>query len=175
MPSHIKQYEGLQSLSEIVDKEKIEEIIIAVEKSERDLITSILQTLSDKEVNIKITPDTVDIISGALQTGNVLGVPLIDIHSGLLPSWQQNIKRFIDILISALAIILLSPLLLYTVIRQIISSKGPVFFRQERIGFKGKGKPMFYADGAPVVEEPEYAFEVYYGGKGQGKSKNSGP
>ena len=143
LPSHIKQYEGLQSLSEIVDKEKIEEVIIAVEKSERDLITSILQTLSDKEVNIKITPDTVDIISGALQTGNVLGVPLIDIHSGLLPSWQQNIKRFIDILISALAIILLSPLLLYTVIRQIISSKGPVFFRQERIGFKGRPFTMY--------------------------------
>jgi len=143
LPSHIKQYEGLQSLSEIVDKEKIEEVIIAVEKSERDLITSILQTLSDKEVNIKITPDTVDIISGALQTGNVLGVPLIDIHSGLLPSWQQNIKRFIDILISAMAIILLSPLLLYTVIRQIISSKGPVFFKQERIGFKGRPFTMY--------------------------------
>ncbi len=138
LPDFIHQHHGLQNLADIIASEKIEEVIIAVDKSERGLITSILQTLSDKEVNIKITPDTVDIISGALQTGNVLGVPLIDIHSGLLPSWQQNIKRFIDIIVAALGIVFLSPLILYTIIRQILSSKGPVFFMQERIGYKGK-------------------------------------
>ena len=114
-----------------------------VEKSDRSLITTILQTLSDKEVNIKIMPDTVDIISGALQTGNVLGVPLIDIHSGLLPTWQQNIKRFVDIFVSVCGIILLSPLIIYTIIRQVLSSRGPIFFIQERIGYKGKPFMMF--------------------------------
>lgn len=142
-PVKLNQYEGLQHLTSIIEKEKIEEVIIVVEKSERDLITTILQKLSDKEVNIKITPDTLDIISGALQTGNVMGVPLIDIHSGLLPSWQQNIKRLTDLLISTFAIILLSPLILYTIIRQLLSSKGPVFFRQERIGYKGKPFMMY--------------------------------
>ena len=139
----IKQYEGLKDLSDIIEKEKIEEIIIAVDNSNRGLITAILQQLSDKEVNIKITPDRVDIITGALQTGNVMGVPLIDIHSGLLPSWQQNIKRFTDIFISILAIVVLSPLIIYTIIRQLISSGGPVFFLQERIGYKGKPFVMY--------------------------------
>ena len=142
-PAFVQQHKGVENLPAIIAKEKIEEVIIAVEKSERSLITSILQTLSDKEVNIKITPDTVDIISGALQTGNVLGVPLIDIHSGLLPSWQQNIKRFIDILVAALGIVLLFPLITYTIIRQILSSKGPVFFKQQRIGYKGKPFMMY--------------------------------
>ena len=118
-------------------------MIITVEKNERDLITTILQKLSDKEVNIKITPDTVDIISGALQTNNVMGVPLIDIHSGLLPSWQQNIKRAFDITISIIAFILLIPLFLYTVIRLKLSSKGPLFYSQERIGFKGRPFMMY--------------------------------
>jgi polysaccharide biosynthesis protein PslA len=142
-PVKLNQYEGLQHLSSIIEKEKIEEVIIVVEKTERDLITTILQQLSDKEVNIKITPDTLDIISGALQTGNVMGVPLIDIHSGLLPSWQQNIKRLTDLLVSAIAILLLSPLILYTIVRQLLSSKGPVFFKQERIGYKGKPFMMY--------------------------------
>jgi exopolysaccharide biosynthesis polyprenyl glycosylphosphotransferase len=136
-------YNGLTNLAEVIANEKIEEVIIAVEKSDRGLITKILQNLSDKEVNIKITPDTVDIISGTLQTGNVLGVPLIDIHSGLLPSWQLNIKRFIDIFAAVMGIILLSPLMLYTIIRQVLSSKGPVFYTQERIGFKGKPFIMY--------------------------------
>ena len=143
LPSPNKNYSGLQSLSSIIEKEKIEEVINAVEKKERELITTILQQLSDKEVNIKITPDTVDIISGALQTNNVMGIPLIDIHSGLLPSWQQNIKRFIDIFVSIIGIVVLFPLFLYSIIRLKLSSKGPVFFRQERIGYKGKPFMMY--------------------------------
>lgn len=143
LPFNIKKYYGFAELSAIIKKEKIEEVIITVEKKERDLITTILQQLSDKDVNIKITPDTVDIISGALQTSNVMGVPLIDIHSGLLPSWQQNIKRFTDILVSIISMILLSPLFIYSVIRLKLSSKGPVFFRQQRIGYKGKPFIMF--------------------------------
>ncbi|MBC7933981.1 MAG: sugar transferase [Rhizobacter sp.] len=143
LPKGIQSYHGIDDLASIIEKEKIEEVIIAVEKSERDLITTILRNLSDKEVNIKITPDTVDIISGSIQTNNVLGTPLIDLHSGLLPSWQQNFKRFIDIFISVIAIILLVPLFLYSIIRLLISSRGPVFFKQERIGYKGKPFTMY--------------------------------
>jgi exopolysaccharide biosynthesis polyprenyl glycosylphosphotransferase len=143
LPSSIQQYDGLEQLKQIIQKEHIEEIIIAVNKSERTLITDILQKLSDQEVNIKITPDTVDIITGALQTANVMGVPLIDIHSGILPSWQQNVKRVIDIFVSFNALILLSPLFLYTVIRLVLSSRGPIFYLQERIGYKGKPFTMY--------------------------------
>lgn len=143
LPAGIKQYSGKDDLANIIKQENIEEIIIAVEKNERQLITDILRALSDKDVNIKITPDTVDIISGSLQTNNVLGLPLIDIHSGLLPSWQQNIKRWVDILVAALGLIILSPLILYSIIRLVISSPGPIFFRQERIGYKGKPFYMY--------------------------------
>jgi exopolysaccharide biosynthesis polyprenyl glycosylphosphotransferase len=143
LPQAVKNYSGIQQLSSIIEKEKIEEVIIAVEKKERELITTLLQQLSDKEVNIKITPDTVDIITGALLTNIVMGMPLIDIHSGLLPSWQQNIKRFIDILVSVTSIVILSPLFLYSIIRLKLSSRGPVFYLQERIGFKGKPFMMY--------------------------------
>lgn len=137
----LKNYSGLEQLYTAIKNEHIEDVVIAVEKNERELISKILNSLSDVEVNVKILPDTVDILSGALQTSNVLGVPLIDIHSGQLPSWQQNIKRFVDIIIATLGLILISPLLLYSLIRTKFSSPGPVFFRQERIGYKGK--PFF--------------------------------
>jgi len=142
-PDSIKRFNDFNDLTNIIETENIEEVIIAVEKNERDLLTRILQNLSDKEVNIKITPDTVDIISGALQTNNVMGVPLIDIHSGLLPAWQQNIKRAIDITVSVCSFILLSPLFLYTIIRLKLSSKGPLFYSQERIGYKGRPFIMY--------------------------------
>lgn len=143
LPGEIKKFNNGNSISAIIKEEKIEEVIIAVEKNERELLTVLLQNLSNQEINIKITPDTVDIISGALQTNNVLGVPLIDIHSGLLPDWQQNIKRAFDITMSLFALIGLSPLLLYTLIRVALSSKGTLFFVQERIGYKGRPFHMY--------------------------------
>jgi exopolysaccharide biosynthesis polyprenyl glycosylphosphotransferase len=140
---NINVYKEINLLTDIIQQEDIEEVIIAVEKNDRELITKILRLLSDKEVNIKITPDTLDIISGAIQTNNVMGVPLIDLHSGLLPAWQQNIKRFTDLFISLLAAILLAPLFIYTIIRLKLSSRGPLFFLQERIGYKGKPFTMY--------------------------------
>ena len=155
LPDGIKKYDTSTNLSTIIENEKIEEVIIAVEKNERELLTVILQNLSDQEINIKITPDTVDIISGALQTNNVLGVPLIDIHSGLLPTWQQNIKRAFDLFASITALILLSPLLLYTIIRVALSSKGPLFYKQERIGYKGRPFMMYKFRSMYINAEPD--------------------
>jgi exopolysaccharide biosynthesis polyprenyl glycosylphosphotransferase len=138
LPADIMKYHELEKLHEIIYAHQIEEVIITVEKNERLLLTKILQQLSDKDVNIKITPDAVDIISGALQTSNVMGVPLIDVHSGLLPSWQKNVKRFIDLFVSLSAMVLLMPLMIYAAIKTKLSSKGPIFYFQERIGYKGK-------------------------------------
>ncbi len=138
LPGNIVRYQELEQVDEIISKNNIEEVIITIEKNERPLLTKILQLLSDKDINIKITPDTLDILSGAVQTNNVLGVPLIDIHSGQLPSWQKNMKRFIDIATAILGIVLLSPLFIYVAIRTRLSSPGSVFYKQERIGYKGK-------------------------------------
>ncbi|HMO60700.1 MAG TPA: sugar transferase [Ferruginibacter sp.] len=137
LPSDINTYQNLSDINNIIDADGIEEVIIAVEKKERDMLTRILQQLSDKDVNIKLTPDAVDIITGAVQTTNVMGVPLIDVHSGQLAPWQKNIKRLVDIVLSVLAMLLLLPLLLYTAIRTRLSSRGSILYAQERIGYKG--------------------------------------
>ncbi len=143
LTNEITNFGKTEKIDEIIGNNNIEEVIIAVEKKERDKIEKILQQLSNMDVNIKITPDTVDILSGAVQTNNVLGIPLIDLHSELLTSWQQNIKRLLDITISLLSITLLSPLIIYTAIGVLVSSKGALLFLQERVGLKGKSFTMY--------------------------------
>ncbi len=132
-----------ENINDIIENNQIEEVIIAVDNNDRVLITKLLQKLSNKNVNIKITPDTFDIISGALQNTNVMGVPLIDLHFGQMPLWQQNVKRMIDIFLSLFGGMLVSPILIYAIVRNKISSKGPIFFSQERIGYKGKPFTMY--------------------------------
>ena len=144
LPSQdINLYNSTDDLIGIITKENIEEIIIAVDNNDRQIITTILQKLSNRNVNIKITPDTLDILSGALQNSNVMGVPLIDVHFGEMPLWQQNIKRLTDIFIAILGGIIVLPVFLYAIIRIKISSPGPIFFSQERIGYKGKPFTMY--------------------------------
>ena len=138
LPSGIINLGNAGDAAAIITNNKIEEVIIAVEKKERDQIEKILQQLSDTEVNIKLTADMVDIISGSVKTNNVLGIPLIEVQSGLMPQWQQKLKRLIDIITSILSIIILLPLFIYTAIRVKFSSKGKLFYLQERIGYKGR-------------------------------------
>ena len=122
----------------IIIQNEIEEVIIAIEKKERDQLEKVLQQLSDNGVNIKLTADTVDIISGSVKTNNVLGIPLIELQQGLMPQWQQNIKRLLDFVAGIFSIIILLPLFIYTAIRVKISSRGRLFYLQERIGYKGR-------------------------------------
>ncbi len=138
LPPGIISLGNVADAGSIITHNKIEEVIIAVEKKERSQLEKILQQLSDTEVNIKLTADTVDIISGSVKTNNVLGVPLIELQSGLMPSWQQNIKRLLDIVTSVLSIVILLPLFIYTAIRVKLSSKGNLFYLQQRIGYKGR-------------------------------------
>jgi exopolysaccharide biosynthesis polyprenyl glycosylphosphotransferase len=129
---------NINDVHKIIDDYNIRETIIAIEKNERKKLEKILQLLNEKEVNVKMMPDKVDILSGAVRTTNVMGTPLIEIHLGLMDAWQQNLKRLIDVLVSAFGLIILSPLILYSAVRTKFSSKGNIIFLQERMGYKGR-------------------------------------
>jgi len=128
----------IESLESVIDSNNIHQVVLAMEKSEHVMVESIINRLSEKDVEVKILPDTLDILSGSIRTSNVMGALLIDLKTGLMPEWQQNIKRLLDVTAAVFGSIILSPLLLYVAIRVKLSSKGPMFYSQERIGYKGK-------------------------------------
>lgn len=130
-------------LETIIDRNKIKLVVLALEKSEQPVLENIINRLSEKDVEIKIQPNTLDIISGSVKTSSVMGAALIDLKTGLMPEWQQNIKRVVDISLSLVGCILLLPLMLYVALRVKFSSTGPIFYSQERIGYKGKPFRMY--------------------------------
>ena len=135
--TYLPQLGDSDSIEKTIDQHDIRLVVVALERSARQEVVTILERLSNKNVLIKIIPSTLDILSGSVRTNNVLGAILSDIHTGPMPEWQQNIKRVIDVLIGAAGLILLSPLMLYAAIRTRLSSPGPIFYEQERIGYKG--------------------------------------
>ena len=128
----------LANIEQTIDRYDIRLVVVAMERSARKQVEMILEKLSNKDVQIKIIPSTLDILSGSVRTSDVMGAVLSDIHTGLMPEWQQNIKRVFDVLVSAFGLTFLSPFMLYAAIRTRLSSEGPVLYQQERVGYKGK-------------------------------------
>lgn len=138
MSKYLPQLGHITHLEDIIDKNEIEEVIVAVDSSEHHLLEDIVTRLCYRPVVVKVLPDYYDIISGSVKTSNVYDAVLIHIHPDLMPDWQRVCKRTIDIFFSALALIVLSPFLLFTAIMVKLSSKGPIIYKQERIGRFGR-------------------------------------
>ncbi|MBK6992479.1 MAG: sugar transferase [Chitinophagaceae bacterium] len=133
----------VDELENIIAENNIRLVVLAMERSEHEQMEDIINRLSEIDVEIKIQPNTLDIISGSVKTSNVMGAALIDMQTGLMPEWQQNIKRLIDVTVSIFSLIILSPLLIFAALRVKFSSEGPVFYSQERIGYKGHPFRMY--------------------------------
>lgn len=138
MSHYLPQLGDLSQLETIIDQYQIEEVIVAVDSSERSLLENILTRLSYKAVVVKVLPNLYDIISGSVKTNNVYDTILVHIEPTLMPDWQVVCKRAIDIFASALAMLLLSPIYIFAAIKVKLSSPGPIFYRQERIGLYGR-------------------------------------
>ncbi len=129
---------SFEDLNQIIEEQKIEEVIIAVEDYEHKKISEIINFLDRKDIIIKITPDTRDIIFGSVKITSIFHSPLIVINPRLMEEWQYSVKRLMDIVVSLLAMTLLLPVYIITAVIVKCTSKGPVFYSQERIGIKGK-------------------------------------
>ena len=128
----------LEELELVIDQQKIQSVILAINKEEQATIESLVDRLSEKDVDVKIKPSTLDILAGSVKTSNVLGAVLIDLKTHLMPEWQQNIKRLIDVVVALTAFVILFPFMLYIAFRVRLSSNGPILYKQLRVGYKGK-------------------------------------
>ncbi len=143
MSKHLPYLGNYRDLNKIVQEKQVEEVIIAIERSEKDTIQRIIIELEDANVIIKVIPLLQDIMFGTVKVANVFHTPLIEISPDLMPAWQQYLKRLLDITASTLVLIFFSPLYIFTAIGVKLSSPGPILFKQERIGYHGKPFYMY--------------------------------
>jgi exopolysaccharide biosynthesis polyprenyl glycosylphosphotransferase len=138
LEKHLSHLGSLDDVKNIIKLNHVREVIIAIESSEHDKIGKIINKLIDCNVVIKAIPSMYDILTGRVRMSAILGVPLIQISHQLMPAWQENIKNIIDIVISILALVILSPLCIFLLVGVKLSSRGPIFYSHERIGRYGK-------------------------------------
>ncbi len=130
---------SIAELRELVDKHNVEEVIIALDDNSREQIGVLVQAANEcGNLTIRITPDARDLIIGSVKVNSIFHSPLITINNRLMDEWQYSVKRMFDILASLFAMLLLTPVYLITALIIKLTSKGPIFYAQERIGYRGK-------------------------------------
>jgi exopolysaccharide biosynthesis polyprenyl glycosylphosphotransferase len=128
-----------EAINSLIEKYNIEEVIFAIDDHDDTKITQIIRLLDSRDdVILKITPNMRDIVYGSVKLNSIFHSPLITINPRPMEEWQYSVKRLMDILLSLLALVLLSPVFLVTAIIVKCTSPGPIFYAQERIGYRGK-------------------------------------
>ena len=129
---------------DVVSKEiEVDEYIIAVESSEHNKLMQIMLKIDNGRARIKTLPDTYVILSGSVKMTNIYGALLLDVQSDAMPFWQKVLKRIIDLSMSFVAVIVLTPFYLFSAIAVKFSSPGPILFLQDRIGKDGRVFKIF--------------------------------
>ncbi|HMQ79122.1 MAG TPA: sugar transferase [Ignavibacteria bacterium] len=146
------------SLKRIIDIYKISEVLIALEENEKEKLFDIIRYCQETDVNMKIMPDTYEIVSGLAKTNQLYGVPFIEVMPEIMPYGSKLFKRVLDVLISAVLLVVLSPLLILIVLLIKVSSKGPIFYKQERVGRNSRQFNM-YKFRSMVKDAEEYGPE----------------
>jgi exopolysaccharide biosynthesis polyprenyl glycosylphosphotransferase len=138
LESKVNHLGSVSDVRQVVEEHQIEEVIIALDTTEHKAVSEIINTLSGTQVVIKASPDIHDILTGKVKVRSIFGLPLIEITHALMPVWQENLKRVIDVLFSLVALVLFLPLIIVLIFGVKLSSRGPVILRQERIGRYGR-------------------------------------
>ncbi len=125
---------NMSELNDTIDKLHAREVIIALEENEKESLHNIISSINGADASIKIVPDLYDSIAGQARTSQLYGFPLIDVVPELMQQWQLVLKRMMDICVSVVAIVVGFPLWVVIVAAIKIDSRGPVIYKQERVG-----------------------------------------
>lgn len=129
---------SMSQITSIIENNKIQEAIVVLDNADDQKLFSIINSLYKFNIDIQFTPRLYEILTGIAKINKLEMSPLVSITDSSMSDWEASIKRFFDVVISFISIIILSPLLLYFIVKIKRDSKGPVFYRQERIGRFGR-------------------------------------
>lgn len=119
----------------------IDEIIVADSDMPSDQILELIALAEEHSIAFRLVPNLFEVKSTNVEVQTLAAIPIIEYHRTPLGLWASVIKRIIDVALSSLALLFLSPILVIIAILVKIDSKGPIYYRHKRLGV---GKKEFY-------------------------------
>ena len=146
---------SLADAAEIIARERVDHLYVALPLEEHMKLLDLIESTSREGVDVKVVPDVLQFIALRARLEDLDGVPVINLNDVPLQGVSAFVKRSLDVLISAAA--LLTMVIPGAIIAWIIkrSSPGPVFYAQERMGLDGKAFRVYKFRTMPIDAESE--------------------
>jgi len=128
----------VDDIPDIIEQREIQEIIIGLPELPHQELLAIIARCERGQVGIKIFPDLFQIIATELSIGDLGGLPLLSVRDVALRGWKLTLKRAVDLVGSAVGLMLLSPFLMLVALAIKLDSPGSVFYAQERMGLDAR-------------------------------------
>ncbi len=125
-------------LPSLIDEHSIDEVIIALPEASHEEILTIISLCERGKVSIKVYPDVFQIIAAQVSIGDLGGLPLLTVRDVALRGWRLTLKRAVDLIGSAIGLVVLSPLMMLVATLVKLDSPGPVFYAQVRMGLDAR-------------------------------------
>ena len=152
----VKVVGKIEQLSDYLENESFDEITITLPLDDYDRLEELVAQCEKSGVHTKFIPDYSSLFPSNPYTEDVQGIPVINIrYVPLTNSVNRLTKRLVDIVGSLLAIILFSPIMIIAAIAVKTTSKGPLIYKQERIGLNGAPFMMYKFRTMKVQTEAE--------------------
>jgi exopolysaccharide biosynthesis polyprenyl glycosylphosphotransferase len=126
----------IANLPSVCDSLQVDRVLVAFSKSPPTWVTEVLRQL-DARVHISVVPRLFELVTWQSQMEELHGLTVMDIAPPRLGFLNRAAKRSLDIVGSTLLLVALSPVMTVVAIAIKLTSPGPVFFRQDRVGYKG--------------------------------------
>jgi Undecaprenyl-phosphate glucose phosphotransferase len=134
----------VSEIEQIISENDLDEIVITLGLADYAKLEKVVTTCEKLGVHTKFIPDYNNIIPTKPYIEDVQGIPVINIRRVPLSSmFNKFLKRFMDIIIGSLALLIFSPIMLIVAILVKTTSKGPVIYKQERVGLHNKNFNMY--------------------------------
>jgi Undecaprenyl-phosphate glucose phosphotransferase len=144
----------IERVRELILKYKIDQIYICLPMKAYQRVQELLEFIDNELVTVRIVPDIYQYPLLLKSTASMFDdIPIITLNDTLFHGWRRLVKRVFDIAFSFCVLFLLSPVLLMLAIGVKLSSPGPVFYKQERMGLDGKKFSIFKFRSMPVDAE----------------------
>ena len=129
---------AIADIPRIIDEYAVDEVIIGLPESSHQEIVGIISLCEREKVGIRVFPDVFQIMASEVTIGDLGGLPLLTIRDVALQGWRLTLKRGMDVLLSSIGLVLISPFMLFIALLIKLDSPGAVFYSQERMGLDAR-------------------------------------
>lgn len=129
---------SIDRLRHVLKQEDVDEVIITLPWHSQPIIVDVMRTCERDRVRSRVVPDMFQLSLSRVSVDHLSGIPLIGLKESRFTDTGRLTKRTLDFVLSAMGLILCAPLFGLVAILIRLDSRGPVFFRQERVGLKGR-------------------------------------